>query len=564
MDISENEAEDSILTLKERHLHAAARLGDEKSLGMLLQIHVDVNCRNAIDRTPIHLAAGNGHKKIVELLFQNGGNIETPDKYGMDALLWAAWFGHAQIVAFLIKSGASITVKNKNGLTFLHAAAAGGHVKVIDLLSQNLSEFNINTTDEKGQTAVHHAIIHDKYQALLGLLRHKCDIFVYDKDEQNTPIHTACQLNRIECLRILLHHAQESSCLQLAIAARNKNYYTPLHLCAEENRVDCTNILLSYGVDRNGYAEEILTDYEHVAAKLEELPPKLRQKQELTITKHILTYHDELTKEDLILVTTPIHLAAKSGFLGIVTLLIDTTEQNSARILNARNEQRQTALHLAAFGGHVDVVRLIAKTGLANPSIQDIRMETPLHLSAEVGSAETTELLLQAGALPFLHDLKGKTPVEVAARGNFVTLVDMIIKAERIHMKLDESNQSASVLQNIYFGSDTNVGTEHLRSILYKLATKRFRRDDWNTLAKHWRFTDIQIRCIEEQYIGKKGYKEHGHRFLLVWFFECLICQRNPIKELYEGLVAIEHKDSAEQVRLMANSTPNDNGCILT
>merc|ERR1712176_651204 len=74
------------------------------------------------------------------------------------------------------------------------------------------------------------------------------------------------------------------------------------------------------------------------------------------------------------------------------------------KIINARNEQRQTALHLAAFGGHVEVVRSIAATGLADPSVQDIRQETPLHLSAEAGSAETTEILLQAGALPFLID----------------------------------------------------------------------------------------------------------------------------------------------------------------
>lgn len=376
-------------------------------------------------------------------------------------------------------------------------------------------------------------------------------------------MHGACQLNRIECLRILLHHAQEQGNLNLAISARNKHYYTPLHVCAEENRIECTKILLDYGVDINGYVEEILADHSKLMEKIDRLPPKLKQKHELQIAKHILNFHDDLLKEDVILCTTPLHLAAKRGYTDLVSIIIDT-EINIVKILNARNEQRQTALHLAAFGGHVQVVRLISQTGLANPSIQDVRRETSLHLSSEAGSAETTELLLQAGANPFLRDLKGKTPVEVAARGNFVTLVDMIIKAERIHMKLSEGGQPTSVLQNIYFGSDTNVGTEHLRMILYKLGTKKFRRDDWNTLAKHWRFTDIQIRCIEEQYIGKKGYKEHGHRFLLIWFFECLICQRNPIKELYEGLVAIEHKDFAESVRLMANSTPTDSSCSIS
>lgn len=411
-------------------------------------------------------------------------------------------------------------------------------------------------------------------------------------------------------------------------------------------------------MDRNGYVEKIMADYDTLMKEIELLPPKKRQIKELEVTKKLGTFYCEDTDFTYYLVTTPLHLAAKQGYLQIVELLISVEEHRPGvlptiegldteitkainlseigsrgdgndlihsitvpqpnlnksldsqgnsedpaqdplatdtanlllkhmtgeslsakinacdydnhqlykikKILNARNEQRQTALHLAAFGGHVSVVRAIANTGLADPSVQDIRQETPLHLSAEGGSAETTEILLQAGAIPFLADLKGKTAVEVAARGNFVTLVDMIIKAERVHKKLNETNQDVRIIQNIYFGSDTNTGTEHLRNILFKLSTKKFRKGDWNILAKYWNYSEIQIRCVEEQFIHKKGFKEHGHRFLLIWLFECLICQRNPIKELYEGLVAIRRKDFAEQIRLMANSQPNDSHCVLT
>ena len=201
---------------------------------------------------------------------------------------------------------------------------------------------------------------------------------------------------------------------------------------------------------------------------------------------------------------------------------------------------------------------------IADPSIQDIRLQTPLHFAAESGSAEITELLLQAKANPVLQDYRGKTPVEIAARGNFVTVVDMIIKAERVHSKLIESGSSDEVLKTMYFGRDINVGTEHMRKIIYKLATRKFRRDEWTILARHWNYTETHIKCIEEQYIGKTGFKEHGYRFLLIWLFECLVTQQNPIKEMYEGLVVIERKDLAEQIRLLANTTPHhDSKCSI-
>jgi ankyrin repeat protein len=91
-----------------------------------------------------------------------------------------------------------------------------------------------------------------------------------------------------------------------------------------------------------------------------------------------------------------------------------------------------------------------------NPNIRDNRSEAALHLAAENGSTELAEVLLKHGAdikgnglteinclynkenlkcnPPKVRDGKGKTPLMVAARGNYVTIVDMIIKAERCQL----------------------------------------------------------------------------------------------------------------------------------
>ncbi|KAF6775014.1 hypothetical protein AHF37_04835, partial [Paragonimus kellicotti] len=59
------------------------------------------------------------------------------------------------------------------------------------------------------------------------------------------------------------------------------------------------------------------------------------------------------------------------------------------------------------------------------------RNQTALHLATEQNKLETTEALLLAGAKLDLKDGDGATPLEVAARASYTTLVDMIIKADR-------------------------------------------------------------------------------------------------------------------------------------
>jgi len=43
---------------------------------------------------------------------------------------------------------------------------------------------------------------------------------------------------------------------------------------------------------------------------------------------------------------------------------------------------------------------------------------------------------------------------------------------------------------------------EQLKDILWKLATKRLRPNEWKKLAKHWNFSDAHLRAIEHQYTG--------------------------------------------------------------
>lgn len=76
-----------------------------------------------------------------------------------------------------------------------------------------------------------------------------------------------------------------------------------------------------------------------------------------------------------------------------------------ARLARGENiKQRETdrswtLLHSAALGGNVDMLRLLLELG-ANPNVEDIGGQTPLHLVAAIHPPEMTRLLLDARADP--------------------------------------------------------------------------------------------------------------------------------------------------------------------
>jgi len=111
--------------------------------------------------------------------------------------------------------------------------------------------------------------------------------------------------------------------------------------------------------------------------------------------------------------------------------------------------------------------------------------------------------------------------------------------------------------------------SEHMKEILWKLATRQLKPTDWRRLALHWGFTDAHIRAIEHQYTGPHSYREHGYRLLLIWLHS-VKKEENPMKVMFESLVAIGRKDLAESIRRKANlqggvsKSPSQKFCLMS
>jgi cytohesin len=119
--------------------------------------------------------------------------------------------------------------------------------------------------------------------------------------------------------------------------------------------------------------------------------------------------------------STPLHIAAYKGHVEIVKILLDRGAD-----LNAKDNTGHAPLHWAAIEGHVDVVRVLLDRG-ANPNAKNNTGHTPLHNAAYFGHVEIVKILLDRGADLNAKDNTGHAPLHWAAIEGHVDVVRVLL-----------------------------------------------------------------------------------------------------------------------------------------
>lgn len=121
--------------------------------------------------------------------------------------------------------------------------------------------------------------------------------------------------------------------------------------------------------------------------------------------------------------TTPLHRAAYTGAIELISLLLSKGANTRARIHDSRlTEDLKTPLHAAVSWANseeqtVKAVELLIKSG-ADVNAKDHFSNTPLFLAAYLSGPSVIRTLLSNGANLEIRDSDGNTPLDIANRFN--------------------------------------------------------------------------------------------------------------------------------------------------
>jgi ankyrin repeat protein len=107
---------------------------------------------------------------------------------------------------------------------------------------------------------------------------------------------------------------------------------------------------------------------------------------------------------------TPLHLACRGAYPEVVKYLV----AHGADV-NARDDYQSTPLHFAAYRNLTESMNVLLE-GKADANLQDHSKATPLHYAAMADQTAAVEVLIAAGAKLEIPDDYGRTPLMLCAR----------------------------------------------------------------------------------------------------------------------------------------------------
>jgi ankyrin repeat protein len=379
-------------------LHWAARLGYVDVVDQLLGKKAETEVAASWHQCPLHLASAYGHEATVRKLLDHGAEVNAKGNFDETALGCAISSRHYHVAELLIERGADVNAKDPNwrSISFNNAHDE----RSLRLLAEHGAD--INVPDRNGDRPS--VYVSSKSEAPLLLLVERWDDFDKDGVDEKGALNKAIENNFGKVARILLRKGVGVGDAPTKWAFRR---------AVMRSHREVVRLMLENGMDTSKEDSEGFTVLCHAARTGNE-----------NMTQMLLDYSDSATKADTVkwLATARLYREVAAGNYPAIQELLQTqvkgdwlsrygamalhsavTQSNDDIFallmqhgpnVNYRNDEKRTALHLAAAAGNIRIAqRLVEHPG--------IRLETPddfgrtaLHSAVEHGHPGVVELLL--------------------------------------------------------------------------------------------------------------------------------------------------------------------------
>lgn len=133
-----------------------------------------------------------------------------------------------------------------------------------------------------------------------------------------------------------------------------------------------------------------------------------------------------------------IHKAAKDGDLDTIKKLL----KKDKKLLDSGNRLDQSALIIAAYQGHKEIVEFLLKKK-TNVNKQDGFGATALHMAIANNQAEVAAILMSKGANINLRSVSGKIPMQIAVENENIPIVDLFAQGGvNLKAPIDQFNRT--------------------------------------------------------------------------------------------------------------------------
>ena len=226
-------------------LHMAAMDGHADLVDLLLNRGAKINAKDFSRMQPLHFAAEYGHAECIAALLDRGANVDEMCSEGTPLHL-ATRNDNVECVKVLLERNARSGITNSEGWTPLHLAARG-HADCLKVYLEHGACASDNRLRE-----VLHAAVEAGCSASLDILLQQHGVDVNARDDENmTPLHKLCdcdieeKIDLLGCIKLLIKHKAE-------IDAIDGQGRTPLMcLCEHSDVKDAIALMAECGANIN-------------------------------------------------------------------------------------------------------------------------------------------------------------------------------------------------------------------------------------------------------------------------------------------------------------------------